>query len=55
VIAYLLGKDCYPAGQDKFPSQVTDQIKNAKLQPVSAADKDQKSDSGTCPVQQARK
>lgn len=53
VIAFLLGKDCYPAGQDKFPSQATDRIKNAKLQPVSAADKN--SGSGTCSVQQASK
>ncbi len=53
VIAYLLDKDCYPAGQDKFPTQVTEPIKNAKLHPVKAADK--KSDSGTCPVQQASK
>ena len=51
VLAYLLGKDCYPAGQDKFPTKATDAIDNAKLQPVNASDKNQST--GTCPVQQA--
>jgi polar amino acid transport system substrate-binding protein len=53
VLAYLLGKDCYPAGQDKFPTTATEQIDNAKLQPVNAADKNQST--GTCTVQQASK
>ena len=53
VLAYLLDKNCYPAGQDKFPTKATDAIKNAKLQPVSALDKNQKT--GTCPVAQASK
>jgi mono/diheme cytochrome c family protein len=53
VLAYLLGKDCYPAGQDKFPTKATDAIKNVKLHSVSASDKNQ--DTGTCSVQQASK
>ncbi len=53
VLAYLLDKDCYPAGQSNFPTQATDEIKDAKLHPVKAADKTK--DTGTCPVQQASK
>jgi polar amino acid transport system substrate-binding protein len=53
VIAFLLDKDCYPAGQSKFPTKATDEIKNAQLHPVKAADKT--TDTGTCPVQQASK
>jgi polar amino acid transport system substrate-binding protein len=51
VIAYLLGEDCYPAGQDKFPTKATDEIDKAKLHPVNAADKNEST--GTCPIQQA--
>ena len=53
VIAYLLGKDCYPAGEAKFPTKATEEIKGAKLHPVNAADKNQAT--GTCPVRQASK
>ncbi len=53
VLAYLLDKDCYPAGQNQFPTKATDPIKNARLRSVSASDKNQ--DTGTCSVQQARK
>jgi mono/diheme cytochrome c family protein len=53
VLAYLLGKDCYPAGHEEFPTKATDTIKNAKLHSVSASDRNQ--DTGTCSVQQASK
>jgi polar amino acid transport system substrate-binding protein len=47
ILAYLLDRDCYPAGQQPFPTTATNAIKDAKLKPMSGGQR------GTCPVQQA--
>jgi polar amino acid transport system substrate-binding protein len=48
VLAYLLDRDCYPAGQQPFPTTAANAIKDAKLEPMSGPRQN-----GTCPVQQA--
>jgi polar amino acid transport system substrate-binding protein len=49
VTAYLLAVDCYPAGESKFPANVTPAIKAASLTPANGKAKDP--DQGTCPQQ----
>jgi Cytochrome C oxidase, cbb3-type, subunit III len=49
VLAYLLDRDCYPAGQQPFPTTATDAIENAKLEPMNGGGQN-----GTCPVQQSK-
>ena len=48
VLAYLLAYDCYPAGQKKFPTQVTPELKNTNS---GCADQGANPEQGTCPLQ----
>jgi mono/diheme cytochrome c family protein len=49
VLAYLLAADCYPAGDNSFPTSATPALKQTDLHPVQGA-KGENTESNTCPV-----